>query len=536
MSTGKSRIHLMPHKKTLSVEPGRKLIASLAASGIFLRSDCGGKGVCGKCSVNLISPSGSQAPVEACAVTVSDEMTIQIPESSMLSSHIMEKAPVSFPGSFINGAVNQAPHKAGHPSSSLGIAVDLGTTTIAVYLCRMEERKVISSLSVKNPQALYGDDVISRIDAVNRDRDILFSLRKLTVRAIEWGIRSLLKKEIGTFDAPAGMVVVGNPAMVHILAGVSPRSIGVFPYEPAFRDGRSFFSKELGFSFSDTPVHTLPNVSGFLGGDILGAAMAVELSESPEGTLLVDLGTNGELMLKARGGLFATSCATGPAFEGAALSCGMQAVPGAVERVRIDPATGVAGCDVIGKNGNNLPSGICGSGVVGTVAELRRSRFLEDNGRFERSGNNQALGTDENGLAGYTLVPGDRAGEGRAVILSQKDIRAVQLGKAALMTGIEFLCREAGITRPEKIIVAGAFGSHLDKGDMMTLGMIPEMDAAAVEMSGNSAGAGAVMALCDEGLRDNSREIAEGITVVELAGNTAFQSAFVERLNFPPVH
>lgn len=527
MNTRECNIHLMPHNRVVKVETGRGLMESLVDRGILLRSDCGGKGVCGKCSVRVIPPEGASYLDESCNITVSGDMTIEIPERSMLSSHIIRKAPVSLPDSFLNRVRQE------EGENPWGIAVDLGTTTIAVYLCRMGEGKVISSLSVKNPQVLYGDDVISRIDAVNSDAESISRLQGLTVRAIEWGIRSLLDAQDTDGAVPSRMVVVGNPAMVHILAGISPGSIGVFPYRPAFYEDRVFSSCELGFAFPGMKVYTLPQFSGFLGGDILAAAMAVALEERTVGTLLVDLGTNGELMLKGKGGLLATSCATGPAFEGAALSCGMQAVPGAVDRVRIDPVTGLPEYTVIMKKKVAGASGICGSGVVSTVAELCRTKLVEDNGRFDRSRENAALNPDRSGRYRYILVPGDRASGNRPVSLSQIDIRAVQLGKAALMTGIEFLCREAGLENPSEILIAGAFGSHLDKEDMMTIGMIPVMDPGRVRVCGNAAGAGAVMALCDHAFLERSRELAAGTTVVELAGNMEFQASFVDRLNFP---
>jgi uncharacterized 2Fe-2S/4Fe-4S cluster protein (DUF4445 family) len=320
------------------------------------------------------------------------------------------------------------------------------------------------------------------------------------------------------------MVVVGNPTMIHILAGVDPESIGIAPHQPAFYDAKKFCSTELNFTLKKLSIQTLPQVSGFIGGDILSAALAVDLENQPEGTLLVDLGTNGELMLKAKDGLLATSCATGPAFEGASLSCGMQAIPGAINKVQVENRESLPRYTVINpSNAFGLrPSGICGTGVISAVAQFLQKKILTPDGAFKKGH-----------PPSYVLVPETSAADGSAVFISQKDIRSVQLGKAALITGIEFLLKEAGLDTPEKIIIAGAFGAFLDKADMMTLGMIPAMDPDRVDVRGNSAGAGAIMALCDPSYLDKARCMAERVTVVDLACNSEFQDVFIENLHFP---
>lgn len=525
-------IHLLPHGRQIKVKQGRNLMESLMAENIFLRSDCGGKGVCGKCQVKEISANGHSEIHNACTLTISEDISIEIPESSMLSSHIISKAPVSFPETFKNkfrGKKGKVCH---------GIAVDLGTTTIALYLCNMTTGEVLSSLAVKNPQALYGDDVMSRIGAIGQEVKNLERLQKLVVRAMEWAIKQLLDAR-DIEPSLSQMVVVGNPTMIHILAGVDPKSIGISPYQPAFYDARKILSADLGFgignlSTGDLSIQTLPQVSGFIGGDILGAGLAVDFDTQPCGTLLIDLGTNGELLLKGKDRLFATSCATGPAFEGASLSCGMQAIPGAVNRVEIKELNEFPHCSFINpSNSSKLkPSGICGTGVISAVVQLWKNNIIEPGGAFRKDLDLLALKKDSSGKMQYTIVPEALTQDG-GVFISQKDIRSVQLGKAALISGIEFLLREAGFEKPEKIIIAGAFGTFLDKEDMMGLGMIPVMDLDRVEVAGNSAGAGAVMALCDEDVLEKSKIMAARITTVDLACNQDFQEVFVERLSFP---
>lgn len=523
-------IHLLPHRRTLAAESGKSLIKTLVDHSLFLRSDCGGKGTCGKCKVRLIHEDGSSESVNSCSLEVNRDITIEIPEISMLSSHVITKAPASFPPSFFEH-LDRRPT----PDCSHGIAVDLGTTTIAVYLCDLQTGKVIGSIAVKNPQALYGDDVMSRIGAINMQQESLEHLQHIVVNGIEWGATALLKNAGLDSTGLDRMVVVGNPTMIHILSGVNPASIGTSPYLPAFYEARTMKAGEAGFRLGDIPLTTLPQVSGFIGGDILAAALAVDMEQQPDGTLLIDLGTNGELLFKGNGRLYATSCATGPAFEGATLSCGMQAIPGAVNKVTISNEEDFPQYTTINPNNSKRikPCGVCGTGVISGVAELCRHRIIETGGAFRKDGDITPLMRDEQNRLKYVLVPGKETQDGDTVHISQKDIRSVQLGKAALITGIEFLLQAAGYDHPEKVIIAGAFGTYIETGDMFTLGMIPVMGDGKVEIAGNSAGAGAVMVLCDETYLAKAIEMAAGMTIIELAGNLKFQEVFIKKLSFP---
>lgn len=482
---------------------------------IFLRSDCGGKGTCGKCLVHNRLADGTTVTITACQQRVNEDISIEIPETSLLSSHIMSKAPVSFPKIFKEDLQQGA-------DDIYGIAVDLGTTTLAVYLCNMARGEIVSSLAVKNPQAIYGDDIMSRIGVIDRDSENLWKLQKLVIRSIEWGIQELLRSLARPTLAISRMVAVGNPTMIHILAGIDPKPIGISPYLPVFNSATAFRTAQLGFAMEDIALQTLPQVSGFLGGDLLAAALAVDIERQPEGTLLVDLGTNGELLLRGKDKFYATSCATGPAFEGASLSCGMQAIPGAINSVAIDDHGTLSHFSLINPAAVSgmKPSGICGAGMINAVAQLCRRRIVTPSGAFA------------SGAKSYIIVPGN-PGLGQAPIaISQKDIRSVQLGKSALITGIEFLLMQAGRKRPEKIIIAGAFGSHLRKDDLISLGIIPDIAGEQIEMAGNAAGTGAVMALCDERYIDQATKIAAEIEKVDLACNVLFQERFVDNLRF----
>jgi uncharacterized 2Fe-2S/4Fe-4S cluster protein (DUF4445 family) len=252
--------------------------------------------------------------------------------------------------------------------------------------------------------------------------------------------------------------------------------------------------------------------------------------------LLIDIGTNGELILKAESGLYATSCATGPAFEGATLSCGMQAVSGAIDDVTIESALSPPRCTLLSRNGSTdrpKPAGICGSDVVSCLAEMVRTGIVEPSGAFTQKKDIAHLLQDSSRGHRFQLFNKEESDTGQEISLYQKDIRAIQLGKGALITGIEFLLRKAGVKQLKKIILAGAFGSHLKPGDLMAIGMIPQIDRNKVIVAGNLAGTGAVMALCDKISRVKVDELANLVITIDLAGDPEFQRHFIKQLSFP---
>lgn len=515
-------VTILPEKRTIAATPGDNLLAILADHGILLRSDCGGKGVCGKCLVELVGDGGPALAAPACSCTVTEDMAIVIPPGSLVPPHIVDKAEIFLPSSFQQAALAA--------EDSLGIAVDLGSTTIAVYLVDRAARRVLSSLAVKNPQSLHGDDVMSRIGYVGDQAERLARLQRLTCGAILWAVDALTARAAPRRLLPAAMVIVGNPTMIHILLGVSPASIGISPYEPQFFSARNSDAATLGLGAVAATVRTLPQISGFIGGDILAAAIATELTGQPPGTLLIDLGTNGELLLKGEDGFYATSCATGPAFEGAAISCGMQAMPGAIERIAIDARQRPSPSTIAPGSGTAVaPQGICGSGIVSGIAAMLARGVINHSGALARI-LPEGLEGQRDGVRTYRI---HREASGEEIAISQKDVRQVQLGKAALISGIDFLLARAGIAKPTRVLVAGAFGSHLDKRDLLTLGMLPPLPPEDIVMVGNAAGSGAVMVLCDPGYVKQAEELAARTTVINLAADPLFQEHFITRLSFP---
>lgn len=520
-------LEVLPHHHQIKASVGDNLLELLFENSILLRSDCGGKGVCGKCRIEIVQDGNSTSMTEACTCTIDTDMLIQIPESSRIKANCIRKTHTRFPASF---AERFSPEK--RSAVTPGLAIDLGTTTIAIYLCDTSTGFVLSSLAIKNPQSLYGDDVMSRICKISETVGKLTALQKLVTGAIEFGCRELLINNSLATDSIGPIAIVGNPTMIHILLGVDPRSIGVAPYLPLFYDAKSTNAVDIGMQLTGTMITTLPQMSGFLGGDILSAALAVDLASMPDGTLLIDLGTNGELLLKSANSYFGTSCATGPAFEGASLSCGMQAADGAIDRIWLEGSCKAAGYSLITSEGQeSSPRGICGSGIISGIAAFTRGGILEKNGSFTKNAGISALQRSlENGRR-YIIVPG-KHGSQSEIAISQKDVRAVQLGKAALITGIEFLMKAAGIGAPKQILVAGAFGSHIAPLDLLTLGMIPAIELDHIKTVGNAAGTGAIMTLCDNRYVADAKKLAAKIKVIDLAADRDFQNDFIDNLHF----
>ena len=544
MNTNKCNITIQSEDRTISVEPGQTLLEALVGAGVLLRADCGGRGRCGKCKVRIIAPENvnnrddlpesgvlTQQEIEngyrlGCRVDVLGDMIVDIPESSMLTPEVAQKGPTTLPDTI---PVSRA------PSAPYGIAVDLGTTTIALYLCDLNKGQVAASISLRNPQVLLGDDVMSRITAVSQTPGTLKRLQKMAVKAMEWGVGSLCRSSDIDPHTIATMVIVGNSTMIHMFLGEDPSSIGVFPYEPLFKEERCIAAGSLGLAFNPAAeVRTLPLISGFLGADIVGATLAVDLGQKAEGTLLADVGTNGEIIFLGKQGFSATSCATGPAFEGASIRHGMHAISGAIDAVKVDAQTGKAVCSVIQKNPKQPKkvSGLCGSGVVSAVAELCRAGLILNDGRF----NTEAapdLFQYEDELPGYILAPGEETLSGNAITLAQRDIRAIQLAKGALYAGIQMLCNEKGYEGPSRLLIAGAFGSYIEKEDALTIGMFPALASEEIEIVGNAAGAGAVLTLFDDNYRKKAQELVQETEVLELALHPDFQDIFIKSLAFP---
>jgi uncharacterized 2Fe-2S/4Fe-4S cluster protein (DUF4445 family) len=536
MSSTRYNIALLPSGRRIQASEGQTLFQALARAGIQLRSECGGKGVCTKCVVAIQVEPGTEGhrPVEhlACQWEVQSDLAVEIPLTSLAPAEVIAKPTFVRRFGLARATPTPARTRAGY-----GLAVDLGTTTMAHFLCDLNRVKVLASGSVRNPQLIFGDDVMSRISSVALDRANLARMQALVVAAVNQSMASLTAQCGLETDHIVKVVVVGNACMIHLFLGVDPSPMGTYPYKPAFTSARELAAADVGLLglHPEARVHTLPLISGFLGSDMVAAAMATDLDMRDDETLMLDVGTNGEVMVNVRGDLSAASCATGPALEGGAISHGMHAVSGAVDAIRIDPVDGRVGYSLIQRHPEEprKAAGICGSGVVSAVAALLKAGVILKSGRFNPESHHPNLRGNRGGAAAFVLVPAADTQAGVDITLTQKDVRAVQFAKGAVLAGITLLCREARSGPPQRLLMAGAFGTFLNKEDAMAIGMLPRLAENAVETVGNAAGEGAILAVLDGDSAKRAEAIARRTRVVDLASHPDFHKVFVNALAFP---
>lgn len=428
----------------------------------------------------------------------------------------------------------------GFAEKSYGLAVDIGTTTVAGYLCELDSGAVVATESMMNPQVSYGEDVMSRITYAMMNDDGLEKMH----RTILEGLNTIAER----IAAQAGLeptdiveaVLVGNTAMHHILLGIYPEHVGVSPFAPALHAPVDVKAGVLGLAILPTAnVHILPIEAGFVGADNVGVLLAEEPYNQDDNLLIIDIGTNGELILGSRQELLSCSCATGPAFEGAHIKFGMRAAPGAIEKVRISPATKEASFKVIGQagwsslDGEVKAKGLCGSGIIDVVAEMIKAGIVEKSGRFSKTVESPRVRRSEGGQPEYVVAWAEQTTIGRDITISQKDVRAVQLAKGAMYAGAKALLRKLGVDLPDKVVLAGAFGSYIDKKRALALGLFPDCGLENVYAVGNAAGDGARIALLNVDKRQEAARMARQVEYIELTVDPAFQMDFAQAMHFP---
>ncbi len=361
--------------------------------------------------------------------------------------------------------------------------------------------------SAINPQVVYGEDVMSRITYAMSNPDGL-AVMQAAIRECINGIIGRLTGGIGGGQSIVDMTVVFNTVMHHIFLGIDPANIGVAPFIPALERPMNVKARELGIDINPSSyIHVLPVVAGFVGPDNVGVLIAEEPYKSAEKVLIIDIGTNGELLLGNKDGVSSASCATGPAFEGAQIKFGMRAARGAIESVKIDRQTKEPSFKVIGGTKAN---GLCGSGVIDAVAGLFKAGIIDKTGRFVMDPDTARTGgrvrRDAKGKPEYVLAWKDETALETDITITQADVRAVQLAKGALYAGAKLLMRKMGVEKVDKVILAGAFGSYINKESALTLGMFPECALDNIYAVGNAAGDGAVMALINIGKKGRGRK------------------------------
>ncbi|MCF8034594.1 MAG: ASKHA domain-containing protein [Desulfarculaceae bacterium] len=467
----------------------------------------------------------------------------------------------------------------GEVTDYYGIAVDIGTTTIAAYLCNLATMQVMDTVSMMNPQCKYGEDVMARITyhqmtpggLERMSDDLIEGLNTLIKQACTNTFPPLVKKKDDNGkvvkDADGNPELVESPeegveylrlepgdivdmtfgcntAMHHIFLQLDPEPVGLAPFPPVVHHSLDLKARDLGLVINrGSYVFVLPNEAGFVGADNVCVLVAEEPQKYEEIALIIDIGTNGELVLGNKDKLISSSCATGPALEGAQLSCGMRAAPGAIERIKIDPDTHEVDYKVIGREAWKAFSepkemqtkGICGSGILDVLAELYASGVVAKSGRFAKEQKSERFRSnpDNPRQKEFVIAWANETSINKDVVITQKDIRQIQLGKGALYTGCKLMMRRMGIEKVDTVKIAGAFGTHVDKAKALAMGLFPDCDLDKVMSVGNAAGDGARAALLDVARREEADWIARNVEYIELTVEEDFEQQFMESMQLP---
>ena len=420
----------------------------------------------------------------------------------------------------------------GRHEDAYGVAVDIGTTTLAVYLTDLRTGETAAVTSKMNPQSKHGGNIISRIEYATRSPSTKEELQTEIVRAVNEMIEEVTEKAGISPSDILDAVFVGNTAMHHLFLGIDAASVAASPYVPANHVAVNYKARELGIDIHESATLTwLPIIGGWVGPDFVANLLAADLFEREETTVYIDIGTNGEIAVSTEDQTWAASAPAGPALEGAEITHGVQAKPGAIEGVKLDQETWEPTIEVIG---DGAPIGVCGSGILDVVAQLflvgaidRRGRFREPDGSIPR------LRDGESGDREFVLVYEEDADVDHDIVISQEDIRDIQNAKAAIQTGTLMLLRKAGVDDVDRLVMAGGFGNSIDPESARILGMYPELSAENVEFLGNAAGFGAMYALMNTEARREAERIVEEVEYVELAALDDFHDEFMKAMYLP---
>ena len=486
-------ITVLPHNFIFSVPHGANLLSVLTQNGFFIPAACGGRGTCGKCAVKCRSAEDEEyQTLLSCRTSVTSDLTVLLSDDSK------------------SGVWKVSAHSV-CTSHKMGMLLDIGTTTLAACLVDQETGETVAQASAINPQGAFGADVISRISAFGDGKG----------EAMRAAVVDATNRIIAEFCATGAQIdevlVVGNPTMLHLFLGVDPRGIGTYPFTPAFTDAKCFEGAEIGINASR--VRLLPSISAYLGADVSAGILACEMDKTDETQLLVDLGTNGEIVLSHNGKLFAASTAAGPALEGANMSCGVGGVKGAIDRVWKD------GQHLRFTTVNDAPArGICGSGYIDLLALLLDEGILDETGAFAKECDSPLFHHLENDC--FYLTP--------ELYLSQDDVRQFQLAKAAIAAGIEALTAYCGVKMDEitHVFLAGGLGYYMSPARAARTGLLSQALLSRTQIVGNTALAGARLCLFKEEKQTEIDSLCKKTETVELSFSPIFSQAYIENMGF----
>lgn len=525
----------------VAADPGDNVLAAARRAGVLLESPCNGNGTCGKCKVKTISPAGRQDMVLACRTAVDDDITVEIisrPDGGDLQikqdghlAVLVIDTPIRkqyIPAAGFTRVYRDGEIIATEPGDTTaevyGLAVDIGTTTLVVSLVDLATGQEVAVASALNPQSRLAQDVLSRIRYASQEQGLAELNRPLIAE---------INRMIGQVATDAGIaaghiydtVLSGNTCMLHLAANVNPAPLGKYPYTPVIRGGGAYPAASLGLrAAASAEVYLPPVVSAYVGADITSGILVSRLAELPGTSLFIDIGTNGEIVLATDGELTATSTAAGPAFEGMNITQGMRAATGAIEAFRLNEADG----RVVRTIGDSPAVGICGSGLIDIVAALVRAGLVEKSGRFSKTGGGGARSylAESGGKPAFELADG--------VLITQQDVRQVQLAKGAMRAGIEALLANRGLTadKVDRVLIAGSFGYHLNADSLVAIGLLPAAFAGRIDFLGNTSKTGGQAFLLNSRTRREIMRDIGDITVLELATEPNFDRLFVKSLEF----
>jgi uncharacterized 2Fe-2S/4Fe-4S cluster protein (DUF4445 family) len=546
------RVTFRPDNKSIVIHAGATVFEAAADADIILNATCGGEGICGKCLVRLL-PEGKD--VLACQYRIETDLDVIVPVSSRFfeqkilehgTDRNLELSPVISKKFVDNKTVVYRNHtaiayEAGDTTKAVyGVAVDIGTTTVVAKLVDLTDGQVKATAVSGNPQIAFGDDVISRI-AYGQAEEGLGELHDVIVYCINMLVKQLCVQAGVAAEHVYEVTIAGNTTMNHIFLKLPVKQLGQAPYSAFSVDSFDRTADQARIKINPAGnIHTIENIAGFVGSDTVAVAVAVAMDEAEKMTLVVDIGTNGEIILGTKDRMYAASCAAGPALEGARISQGSRAIDGAIERVVLN--TDDIDLDVIG---GKTPRTICGSGLIDALAVLVELAIVDSTGRF---GNPSSLGgrlpskilkrviEQADGQYGFVLAHNSDLSE-KPVILTQKDIRETQLAKAAIRAGIKLLQRKFGIgdSAIEQILLAGAFGNYIRPKSARMIGLLPNVPLERIHFVGNAASSGAQMILTSRMCRKAAPKLARQIEYVEIAHEPDFLTEYAESMLFEPI-
>ncbi|ANZ46286.1 ASKHA domain-containing protein [Cloacibacillus porcorum] len=532
----KITITFMPDNIRAEAHSGELAADAASSAGVRIGRHCGGAGVCGKCRVmageenpfapltkteeNLLTPEEIEKGVRlSCCAKVIKNGTIHVVDRVKSAGHSILEG-------FSRNISEWAPDCGGY-----GVAVDIGTTTVVCYLLALSGNEVVDRISFLNPQVAFGDDVISRIAYSSSQPEALERIQRTLTGEMDKNIGTMAKRN-GIFKEDiTEIMIAANTVMEHLFAGVSPKSIGHSPYMPEFFLMPPFKASAVGININEAGiVKMIPNVAGYVGADIVAGVAALDMDRQNKIRLLVDIGTNNEIVIGGSEGMFCCATAAGPALEGARIQYGMRASVGAIDKVTLE--NGLLKCQTIG---GEAPKGLCGSGLIDAIALLLNEGIINESGRFEYPEKCRderfmtRLGRSESGMVRLLLTD-----EEHPVYLTQKDIREVQLAVGAVKVGVEVMLEQVGITKDKiaEVCLAGAFGNNIDIESAARVGLIPDIERSKIHGVKNTSGLGACLSLASEKFYERTKETAQKMSYVELSSLPDFQKRFVKAMSF----